>query len=207
MSKVLASLAVVLMFAAVASAQPWLDATDLTGMTPGGGPVWELPANTVTWIYVYGHSNANPVESVSGDYQILDPTGNTGVTPTITGFGTTGTALAGYDSDWSMIVSPTLLAISCGHFGAYSGLPGGALANPTGAPVYAIEIDTTGCVISDWWTIDISTAVYFGAMDMSTPVSIALGSTLTNGQIHIIPEPATLSLLAIGSLALLRRKR
>ena len=200
MNKVLVSLAVVLAFTAVASAQPWLDAGDIKDLT-SCGTVWELLPDTTTWIYLYGHSNGYSYESIMGDYAITDPGGNAGPTPTISGFGTTGTVSSYYDSDWTAAVSGTQLAISCGHFGAT------ALAVPASDPIYAIEIDTSGCEISDYWTIDLGGAMYYGPMEMYYPTSMPLGCTLINGQIHIIPEPATLMLLGLGAAGLIARRR
>ena len=52
--------------------------------------------------------------------------------------------------------------------------------------------------------IDFTTTLEFYSLDTATP---AYGPALDNVIVTAIPEPATLSILALGSLSLLRRKR
>ena len=203
MNRVLVSLAVVLAVSAVASAQPWLDARDLDGSTPGG-TVWELLPDTVTWICIHGDSNGVGIETLMGSETIIDPGvsadpgGNAGPAPTIVGYTNAGGVLNGYDSDWTGF-GPTSVFYSCAQWNVPQ-----AIAPCAGQTCLVfIEIDTTGCVPCDWFDLDI----IGGACDLYSTGSVPMGCTLTNGEIHILPEPGTITLLVMGVAGLVLRRR
>ena len=205
MNRVLVSLAVVLAFSAVASAQTWLDARDLDGATPGGN-VWELLPNTTTWISLHGNSGGTLVGSVVGFQSIADPGGNVGlVAPTIVtsvppaaGYTRAGGALALYDAlmDWT--------AWNASQVYYQIGI---LMAAPVAMPcagndiVAFLEIDTTGCLVSDWYDLNLT------GLDLYDLLVQPLGCTLINGQIHIVPEPGTITLLVMGAAGLVLRRR
>jgi choice-of-anchor C domain-containing protein len=75
------------------------------------------------------------------------------------------------------------------------------------------QFDTTGHSATDmgWatrsWTFtaaDVSTALEFVSLDYSNP---RFGPALDNVRISVIPEPATLAVLALGALAMVRRRK
>ena len=193
MNRVLVSLAVVLAVSAVASAQPWLDARDLNGSTPGG-MVWELMPNTTTWIALHGDSAGQLVETLMGPEIIVDPGTNAGPAPTFTGVWTyAGSAFATYLFDMTT-VAPNQIYWSIAQFS-------GAMVPAVNQPVGFVEINTAGCLPSDWYDLDITTS------DMYGPMVTPLGCMLTNGQIHIVPEPGTITLLVMGAAGLVLRRR
>ena len=206
MNRVLVSLAVVLAFSAVASAQTWLDARDLDGATPGGN-VWELLPNTTTWISLHGCSGGTTVGSVVGFQSISDPGGNTGAVPTIVtvppaavgrGYTRVGGALALYDAlmDWTAWTASQVYY----QIGVLSATPV-TLPSAGNDIVAFLEIDTTDCEISDWYNINLT------GLDMYDEDVGKLFCSLIGGQIHIIPEPGTITLLVMGAAGLVLRRR
>ncbi len=67
-----------------------------------------------------------------------------------------------------------------------------------------VTVDTTG-LTTGTWPLKLKDLEWNGAAAGSTEFDVSV--TITNGSITIIPEPASMALIALGGVALLRRRR
>ncbi|MHC4293985.1 MAG: PEP-CTERM sorting domain-containing protein [Planctomycetota bacterium] len=69
-----------------------------------------------------------------------------------------------------------------------------------------ITVDATGLTPCNWYDLKLS-GTQAGDTEFLDGVGELIESSITNGRIHIIPEPATIVLLGLGGLGVLIRRR
>ncbi len=190
--KILPVLLVSFCFVSVASAVI-VPPTIIVG--PGGvSTPYKLLENTSgQWIDIYV-SGGNPIEGCNFNAQIGDggPAASGTAAPVITGIDLETGIFAGNNQgqvDQGSIPQVAMFSITTAT-GTVSA--SGILAR--------LEIDTTGYFGDQTWTLALD-ATHNGTTDFAPAAA-----TITDGAINI-PEPATLSLLAIGGLAMIRRRK
>ncbi len=76
---------------------------------------------------------------------------------------------------------------------------------PTGSAWMALDQNATGAAVNSWWNVVISSPV--GSYNSLSIFGNPDFTAMTRVNASAVPEPATMSALAIGALALLRRRR
>ena len=169
-----------------------------------------IPEGTTAFSIPIGITGGEALTDMVGRVQVADGGSEVGGIidgPEITGLTLVGSIWAGVavdaDISWNAAIGtyPQLVL-------ADLSLDAGDTATATGV-LFTITVDVSGFSNGDEFDLKLSGTVD-GDVEMlgdDGGDEITVTPTINNGKITITPEPATLSLLALGGLALIRRRR
>ena len=192
MTRVLTNISVLLLFSATAMAGAI------------GGDTWGAAPNTPGQVFYVSCSGEPNLQGFELYMEILDGTGTDPIFANTGDIGTTDTSLIMYGDNTGeaggKMTDGTVL---------YNGTTSSSLYGPDAtstSKLAAITIDTTGITtIGASWTIELDITAYGVTSVLLDPTSDP--DALTDITLNIIPEPATMALLALGAGLVLRRRR